>query len=180
MLNRDKDNALAGRHEDSTAQAASRIARMLAVSGFGVDARDYGYGYGQSLTILSAKDARSLLTIRPNGYARWEYEPCTGPASSSVAVTSLILYVLDATGNRQQDGGDYRRFLLKGAVGRQLRDRGLNVSLRVDENLESLEVSAEIEVTNPARPARGIVRVNDLADIEWRSAESGPGPGICS
>jgi hypothetical protein len=37
----------------------------------------------------------------------------------------------------------------------------------VDENLESFDVTAQIQITNPARPERGTVRVSDLADIEW-------------
>ncbi len=64
-------------------------------------------------------------------------------------------------------GDDYRTFLLKGAAGRQLQDLGLAVSLVVDEDLESFDVTARIQITNPPRPERGTVRVSDLADIEW-------------
>ena len=67
----------------------------------------------------------------------------------------------------QPPGDNYRTFLLKGAAGRQLQDLGLAVTLLVDEDLESFDVTAHIQITNPARPERGTVRVSDLADVEW-------------
>ena len=61
----------------------------------------------------------------------------------------------------------YRAFPLKGAVGRRVRDRGLVVALRVREDLESFEATTDIEVTSPARPWRGTMRLSDNADLEW-------------
>ncbi len=40
-------------------------------------------------------------------------------------------------------------------------------TLIVDEDLESFDVTARIQITNPPRPERGTVRVSDLAGIEW-------------
>ncbi len=62
---------------------------------------------------------------------------------------------------------NYRTFLLKGAAARQLQDLGLAVTLMVDEDQESFDATACIQITNPHRPERGTVRVSDLADIDW-------------
>ena len=61
----------------------------------------------------------------------------------------------------------YRAFPLKGAVGRHVQDRGLTVTLHVSEDLESFEATTDIEVTSPAQPWLGLVRLSDNAHIEW-------------
>ncbi len=35
------------------------------------------------------------------------------------------------------------------------------------EDLESFEATTDIEVTSPARPWRGTMRLSDDADLEW-------------
>ena len=62
----------------------------------------------------------------------------------------------------------YQAFPFKGVVGRCLRDRGLTVALRVCEDLESLEATAEIQVTSPARPWLGTVQLADDGDLDWK------------
>jgi hypothetical protein len=61
----------------------------------------------------------------------------------------------------------YRAFPLKGAVGRHLHGRGLTVTLLVSEDLESFEATTEIEITSPAQPWLGTVRLADDGTIEW-------------
>lgn len=60
-----------------------------------------------------------------------------------------------------------RAFPLKGAVGRAVQDRGLTVTLKVSEDLESFEATTDIEITSPARPWLGTVRLSDNGHIEW-------------
>ena len=61
----------------------------------------------------------------------------------------------------------HQGFPLKGAVGRHLQSRGLTVMLRTEEDLESFEATTDIEVTSPARPWLGLVRLSDNGHIEW-------------
>ncbi len=109
---------------------------------------------------------------------RGQYEPCTGPVTEPAAVTHLVSHLLGAPAS-QPPGDNYRTFLLKGAAGRQLQDLGLTVTLLVDEDLESFDVTAHIQITNPARPERGTVWVSDLADVEWDYAYRGS-PATCA
>ena len=52
-------------------------------------------------------------------------------------------------------------------MGRCLHDRGLTVALKVCEDLESFEATTDIEVTSPAQPWLGLVRLSDNGHIEW-------------
>ena len=52
-------------------------------------------------------------------------------------------------------------------MGRCLQDRGLTVTLKVREDLESFEATTDIEVNSPARPWLGTVRLSDNGHIEW-------------
>ena len=48
-----------------------------------------------------------------------------------------------------------------------MQDRGLTVALRVSEDLESFEATTDIEVTSPAQPWLGAVRLTDDGHLEW-------------
>ena len=52
-------------------------------------------------------------------------------------------------------------------MGRCLQDRGLTVTLQVSEDLESFEATTDIEVTSPAQPWLGTVRLSDNGHLEW-------------
>jgi len=103
------------------------------------------------------------------GCARWHYEPATGIATSAVTLTGIIVHILGApkVADTTPDADAYRAFPLKGIVGRCLQDRGLTVTLRVSEDLESFEATTDIEVTSPARPWLGTVRLSDNGHLEW-------------
>src|SRR5208283_117653 len=58
-------------------------------------------------------------------------------------------------------------FPLRGTVGRCLQDRGLTVTLRICEDLESFEATTAVEVTSPARPWLGAVQLTDDGDLDW-------------
>jgi hypothetical protein len=152
------------RSDGRTGRAAGLVTRRLGADGFGADSR--AWGDVQEIVILNVTGARSCLDITDSGYARWHCEPRTGPATDPTALTAIILHIFGAP-SPAASAGAYRAFTLKGAAGRQLQDHGLHVSLQVDKDLESFEAAAEIEVTSPAQPRRGSVRLNDEADLEW-------------
>jgi len=121
------------------------------------------------LIILNVPAARSCLVLTGGGYARWRYEPRTGPATGATALTAIITHILGAPhAEDTTPGADaYQAFPLKGAVGRSVQDRGLTVALQVSEDLESFEATTDIEITSPARPWLGLIRLSDDGSLEW-------------
>jgi hypothetical protein len=143
---------------------AQPLARRLAAAGLGVEIsrrRDTC-----ELTIVGAANGKSLLTLATSGQAPWYYEPATGPLTSPVTLTAIIAYLL-GTPHDTYGVAAYRALPLKGRVGRSLQDQGLTVVLHVSEDLESFEATTDIEVTSPARPSRGTVRLSDDAALDW-------------
>lgn len=147
--------------------AAKLVVDTLAVEGFGTQTREWEELW--DLTITGVRRARSCLTVADNGYLRWHYEPESGPETSPAGIAGLVLRLLgtSATGDRPPDDGTYRAFPLKGAAGRLLQDQGLKVELLSYDDLESFDVVAEIQVSDPARAGRGRVRVTDQGFLEW-------------
>jgi hypothetical protein len=94
------------------------------------------------------------------------YEPVAGPSSAPAALTEIIAYLFSASG-RTTSLAAYRALPLKGQVGRSLQDRGLSVALRVSEDLESFEATTDIDITSPARPWLGTIRLSDDAALDW-------------
>jgi hypothetical protein len=115
---------------------------------------------------LSAASGKSFLTLDTSGQARWYYEPATGPCTSPVALAAIITYLLGAPHGPASQAA-YRALPLKGQVGRLLQDQGLTVVLRVSEDLESFEATTDIDVTSPAHPWLGTVRLSDDAALDW-------------
>ena len=48
-----------------------------------------------------------------------------------------------------------------------MQDRGLTVTLHVCEDWESFEATTDIEVTSPAQPWLGAVRLADDGHLDW-------------
>src|SRR6202000_3312998 len=79
---------------------------------------------------------------------------------------SIIAYLLGAPPSPDRLAA-YRALPLKGQVGRSLQDRGLTVTLRVSEDLESFEATTDIDITSRARPCLGTVTLSDDAALDW-------------
>ena len=146
---------------------AQVITRRLTAAGLAVHATQQHDQH--QLIILNVPAARSCLTLTGTGWAQWHYEPATGTATGPARLTAIIEHILGAphaTGTIP-DADAYRAFPLKGAAGRYLQDRGLTVVLHVSEDPESFEATTDIEITSPARPWLGLVRLTDDGHIEW-------------
>jgi hypothetical protein len=140
------------------------LSRRLAAAGLGVQAsrtRDTC-----ELTITGVTAGKALLVLGASGQARWYYEPAAGPAASPAALTEIIAYLLEVPQDAASPAA-YRALPLKGQVGRSLQDRGLSVVLRVSEDRESFEATTDIDITSPARPWLGTIRLSDDATIDW-------------
>jgi hypothetical protein len=142
--------------------AAGLLARRLAAAGLGVQVSDRAGTC--ELAIVGVARGKALVALEPSGQARWYYEPA-GPAASPATLTAIIAYLLNAPSPASLAA--YRALPLKGQVGRALQDQGLTVTLRVSEDLESFEATTDIEVTSPAHPHLGTVRLSDDAAVDW-------------
>jgi hypothetical protein len=158
------------RDEKATAAAVPRddpalvLARRLAAAGLGVQVSHHRDTC--ELTILGVTGGKSLVSLGPEGRARWYYEPAAGPSTSPAALTAIIAYLLGAHHGPARLTA-YRALPLKGQVGRSLQDRGLAVTLRVSEDLDSFEATTDIDITSPARPWLGTVTFSDDAALDW-------------
>ena len=143
------------------------LTRRLAAAGFGVHGTRWRDRH--ELILLNVTAARSCLTLTGSGRAQWHYEPATGPGTDKATLTAIIVHILGAphTAGTTPVVAAYRAFPLKGAVGRFLQDRGLTVALRISEDPESFEATTAIEVTSPARPWLGAIRLPDDGDLDW-------------
>ena len=140
----------------SGTEPAQMLTRRLAAAGFGVQGTRWRDRH--ELILLNVTAARSCLTLTGSG--------CTTDAAT---LTAIIVHILGAPHTAATTPGvaAYRAFPLKGAVGRRLQDRGLTVTLRINEDLESFEATTEIEITSPARPWLGAVRLADDGHLDW-------------
>ena len=155
---------LADPHLSDDGTPAQTLARQLATAGLGVEVSHHRDTC--QFTILGVTGAKSFVALENSGQARWYYEPGAGPSSAPAALTEIIAYLFSAPG-RATSVAAYRALPFKGQVGRSLQDRGLSVALRVSEDWESFEATTDIEVTSPARPWLGTVRLSDDAALDW-------------
>ncbi len=140
------------------------LARQLAAAGMGAQASRRGDTC--ELTIVGAASGKSLLALDASGQARWYYEPAAGPSTNPAVLTATITYLLGTAGGPAGLAA-YRALPLKGQVGRSLQDQGLTVTLRTSEDLESFEATTDIDITSPARPWLGTIRLSDDAALDW-------------
>ena len=145
----------------------AQVITRLAAAGAGV--HSHCRGDSRELVILNVPGARSCLTFTGTGWVQWHYEPATGPATDPATLTAIIVHILGApqAADTTPDADAYRSFPFKGAVGQHVQDRDLTVTLRVSEDLESFEATTDIEITSPARPWLGTVRLSDDGHLEW-------------
>ena len=151
----------------SPTEPAQVITRRLAAAGLTVHSAQQQDRH--ELIIGNVPGALTCLTLTGTGWARWHYEPGTGTATAPATLTAMIEHILGAPHAAEHTPGAdaYRAFPLKGIVGRCLQDRGLTVTLHVDEDLESFEATTDIEVTSPAQPWLGLIRLSDNGHLEW-------------
>jgi hypothetical protein len=140
------------------------LAQRLAAAGLGVQVSRHRDTC--QLTILHVAGGKSFVALGASGHARWYYEPAAGPNASPGALTEIIGYLLGAPQGTASLAA-YRSLPLKGQVGRAVQDPGLTVGRRGCEDWESFEATTDIEITSPARPWLGTVRLSDDAAVDW-------------
>jgi hypothetical protein len=116
------------------------------------------------------------MDLMGTGALVWEYIPRAGALTPGEAVR-LVLALLGATGPASggMPAARYPGVAFKGAVGRALAACGMAARLVVVHlDHRNYEIDADVEVTNPAQPARGNVRVSDEGEIRWECAFATP------
>jgi hypothetical protein len=144
------------------------LIQQLNTAGLGTECSSRCDGY--ELIISGVATGKSCLSLTGIRQACWHYEPLAGSSTHPAALTAIIGHLLAAPYSTRavRDQTAYRAFPLKGKVGRMLENLGLTVALRVTEDWESFEATTDIDVTSPARPSRGTVRLSDDAAVDWR------------
>lgn len=147
------------------------MAGMLAERGF--DVRGPEYEESRLLTITNVKRARCEISVHDDEGVVWEYFPLAGGDTESAEISSIVLRILGADENPCRELDTRMHLTLKGAVAREMRARGLKADLNVYENEEQYDVVAEVVLSNPAKPERGLVRLTDDGVILWECDHGG-------
>jgi hypothetical protein len=154
--------------------AARMMARILAERGFDVRCREHGgsrvldiTGTGQARCQISAEDEDSSVV--------WEYVPSSGSRPRAADTSRMVLRLLgrDQTGPAGRYAHLHWGARLKGAVAREMHARGLKADLDICEDPELYDVTAEVVLTNPVKPERGVVRLTDEGIIRWECDHAG-------
>jgi hypothetical protein len=133
------------------------------------------------MKISNARGALCELTIADGGTVTWDYRSRDGRHIHPDQITGIVLDLLNPGHDQHPVAIPAHQpdVTLKGAVGRALAGHGLQVTLKLlDRDDDFYEAYAEIEVTNPADPARGTARVTDDGDLSWQCTACGPDGGI--
>jgi len=152
----------------TAAAALLAIADELTATGYSAQSPIWdGSAY---LKITNAKGALCDLTITSNGTLTWDYRTHHGKHIHPDQITGIVLDLLSPGTSRPPGAAPTRHAAtsLKSAAGQALAARGLRVTLQLlDQDHDLYEIYAVIQVTNPADPARGTVRVTDDGDLTW-------------
>jgi hypothetical protein len=155
------------------------IADAMAASGFAAHSPVWdGSAY---LAITNARDALCDLTITASGTVTWDYRSRHGSHANPGHITGIVLDLLAPGSNHHLAPAPAPRpgSTLKSTTGRALASHGMRVILHLlDQDSDYYETYAEIQVTNPATPARGTVHLTDDGDLHWHCRTRHPAGGI--
>jgi hypothetical protein len=155
---------------------AAALAMADGLTGQGLDIVCPEWEETHCLRATNAWSALCEATITAGGAFAWDYRAIDGAWTDPAPVTAMVLALLAAS---QPDPGPepsrYPGQTFKSVVGLAARACGMRARLAyVLTSPAFLEISADVEITNPARPERGAVRVNDTA-LRWECRIADPG-----
>jgi hypothetical protein len=159
---------------DGDASAMLAMADGLIAEGF--DVRSPASDGSSYMKITNVWGMRCELTITDSGIMTWENHSRHGSNTDPARITALAAEFLGACTDNASPSGRYSDLTLKGAVGQMLVEHGMQVTLQVlGTDQTCFEVYAEVEVSNPRQPTRGMVRVADDGGIWWECQVAIPG-----
>ncbi len=120
---------------------------------------------GRSLTITRRDGASTYLTVDDDGSVRWECKPPRAGDADMTAFADMAVLLLTGRSDApaRQEGPQRSGLTLKGMVGRDLRARGLPVTLEVYPDNDAFDVCGEVVAGGPDAN----VRVNDDGVLTW-------------
>jgi hypothetical protein len=167
------------RFRDEQARRRARAAMLAMADGLteqGLDIICPEWEETHSLRATNAWSALCEATITAGGAFAWDYRAIDGTWTDPAPIIAMTLALLgadhpDASALTPRYPGQ----TFKSAVGLAARACGMHARLAyVLTSPAFLEISADVEVTNPARPERGAVRINDTA-LRWDCQIIDPG-----
>jgi len=170
-------------NERACGEAAVMVMNAVAdgLAGHGLDILGPAWEETHHFKVTNVQGALCEVIVGENGSVSWEYRQVHGYRADPAHVTAMVLGFLGAGGTEHHGTlpGRYTGLTLKGAVGLAARERGMRARLgRVARDEAACEISAEVEVTNPARGNRGKVWVTDEGAVCWECRFSDPARGI--
>jgi hypothetical protein len=132
------------------------------------------------LKITNSPGTMCDVLISEDGSAEWEYRLSRLRYTDPAVIADIALRVLGVNTTQPQAGlpQRYPKRTLISVAGQALVSRGMQVCLEVYKDDCFFEVSSEIEVTNPALPSRGAVRIADDNSIRWECSFVDPDADI--
>ncbi len=148
------------------------VANELARRGFPVT----GLVWGDTCQceITGAAGGRCEMDLMGAGTLVWEYIPTAGALTPGEAARLALVLLGAAHPGQEVAPVWYPGMALTGAAGRTLAACGMSVRLMVTRDDINYEIDADVEVTNPAQPARGNVRISDKGEVRWECAFATP------
>jgi hypothetical protein len=135
----------------------------------------------QYLKITNIRGVLSEITIRDDGSVEWEYLMSHVSQADPAHFTDVVRSVLgeDVARDRSVLPARPESMTLKGMVGWACGQRGMQAAVEVVYiDAAFFEVWCEVEVTNPAQPSRGRVRVSDEPAVRWHCHIADPARNI--
>ena len=159
---------------DLVMSTADLVADGLTHQGF--DVRDPVLERAHFLKVTNARHAYCEIMISENGTVTWEYRRFDGRLGPA-QMTSMAISILGAD-RAEREGKPLTQQpgqTLKGTVGQALRERGMQVRVKILNPDDLCELDAEVWAVNPAMASRGTARVNDNGMVRWDCRLSEPG-----
>lgn len=165
---------------DEEAHDRAYAAMRAVADGLGDQGLDILGQEWQEAHYLKATNAWGALceaTVGADGFFTWEYRPSDGTWDEPAEIAAMILALLGAdtpAGGLRDLLARYPGQSMRSAVGLTARAHGMHARLAgVIGHEDFLEIDADVEITNPARPERGGVLYNGRA-VRWKCRLASP------
>ena len=138
------------------------------LTGRGLTVRTTACADSQLLKVTRGRKAACDIIVANDQYFTCEYTAKRNRRTSPADLARIVARMLgtDYT-SPQQHAHLHRGLTPAGAAGRDLKARGMTVTLTVAEDDETYTVYAGIVITSPARPERGKVVLDDSGWLYW-------------
>ena len=169
-------------HDDEAHRRAFAAMHAVAdgLAGQGLDILGQEWAEAHYLKATNAWGALCEATIGADGTFTWEYRPAGAAWDEPAQIAGMALILLGADTAAAEPAEPPARYpgqTLRGAAGLMARARGMRARLtQVFSHDDFLEISADLEITNPARPERGRVLYNG-SSVRWEGRLASPDAG---